>query len=70
MRLFNPDKQLDSVDYCAISLAVKKSFGEADEFPENIPPAGEDGAYGPWRLKITSDARHIGLGKASLISVD
>ena len=33
MRLFNPDKQLDSVDYCAISLAVKKSFGEADEFP-------------------------------------
>ena len=38
-----------------------------DEFPKDVPPAGECGAYGPWRLKITSDARHIGLGKANLI---
>ena len=69
MRLFNPTKQLASVDYCAISLAVKRSFKEADEFPddEEIPPAGKDGVYGPWRLKLTSDARHIGLGKACLI---
>lgn len=59
MNIFYPFKNYDAVDYCSISLGVKKS--ERSE--------AQEGVYKGWELKLSSDSSHIGLCKSSLIEV-
>ncbi len=57
--MFHPHKSYVSVDYCSISLAVRKKGAATGE-----------GTYGEWELKIASDATHIGLEKSMMIDLD
>ncbi len=59
MTVFHPHKSYVSVDYCSISLAVRKKGAATGE-----------GTYGEWELKIASDATHIGLEKSMMIDLD
>ena len=62
MKIFHPLMSYDTVDYCSISIGVKKS-SSGDEC------VTQEGSYKGWELKLSSDSSHVGLCKSSLIEL-
>lgn len=62
MKIFHPLKSYDTVDYCSISLGVRRSAGDEGE-------EVQEGVCMGWKLKLSSDSSHIGLCKSSMIEL-